>query len=506
MSSTYAVLIAIEKYQQPGISSVEYAAADAQAFRAVLLERFNVPAANISLWIGQDATQNRLLNDLPYTVRQLGPDDRFIFFYAGHGFFANGSNRLTTWDSHPGNLEGTTTCLEKALLDPLKKSQCRSSIVFIDACAASLKEHATFSRDILSDMTPAEFEALIRSSNYSAVFFSCSPLEKSYSSPVLGHGIWTYHLLMALRGEVEDAIQRDRSITGDSLKNYLSVAVPKYIREKTSMRGLQRPFAIVGSNGAFEVIRIPERDAPSTPLPYITFEFNGTAFRGIEIREFSGLEGFNRKLGHRVPESVNSSAAAWGKRLLNTEIVAELEKTKDNAKEILGLGRRDVNLSVDGEAGGSLDTDQFRFSISSDQNNDDPSTMVITRRVTLRVAVDKLPSDFDDIFEGKLNEMIIPVSFKGERYDDIADALERFAKANNARFAEISSEGVITVTFPNTGPTVVFDSSQDEVRFSGPGARGCLALVGLLKANTVSLLVGNTPLLLGAAPQSKPGK
>jgi hypothetical protein len=54
-----------------------------------------------------------------YDIKQGGPEDQFIFFYAGHGFYATGSNRLTTWDTHTLNITETTVCLEKALFSPL---------------------------------------------------------------------------------------------------------------------------------------------------------------------------------------------------------------------------------------------------------------------------------------------------------------------------------------------------------------------------------------------------
>jgi hypothetical protein len=104
-------LIAVEKYQQKGIPHVQFATEDAKALKQLLIDHLNVPEENISLWIDADATQNRLSNDLAYTIRQLRPEDRFIFFYAGHGFFSNGSNHLTMWDSHRNNFIGTTTCM-----------------------------------------------------------------------------------------------------------------------------------------------------------------------------------------------------------------------------------------------------------------------------------------------------------------------------------------------------------------------------------------------------------
>jgi len=120
---THAVLIGIETYQKQDICPVQYALADAAAVKEVLVQHFGVAPENISLWLDSDATRSAFENDLPYMIRGLSPGDRFIFFYAGHGFYANGTNRLTTWDTHPNNLVGTTVSLEEVLLKPLKERQ-----------------------------------------------------------------------------------------------------------------------------------------------------------------------------------------------------------------------------------------------------------------------------------------------------------------------------------------------------------------------------------------------
>jgi hypothetical protein len=99
MPNTYAVVVGIEQYQQSGMEGVDYAHADARDFVDVLVERMDVPKENVDLWLDQDATASRFENDLKYNVSRLGRDDRFYFFYAGHGFWATkGGNRLTVWE------------------------------------------------------------------------------------------------------------------------------------------------------------------------------------------------------------------------------------------------------------------------------------------------------------------------------------------------------------------------------------------------------------------------
>jgi hypothetical protein len=497
VGTTHAVLIGIEKYQQQAIPDVEFAEADVSAMRDVLVQNLGVPVGNITVWLNSDATQAVFKNDLPYMIRQLRPGDRLILFYAGHGFFSNGTNRLTAWDSHPTNFAETTVSLEPALLAPLKNQPTVSSLVFIDACAAELKAQAFPARDVISDMTAPEFESLIRSAHHSGVYFACSPNEKAYPSTMLKHGIWTYHLLRALQGEADGALDRDRWITGDSLRDYLAVAIPAFIRSETTIQGQQRPYAILSSSGPFGIHQIPLPDDPLQALPKVELKFVKARFGGVDTIAFRRLEGFNKKLGHFVPEYASEKASAFGKKLLDPEIVAELEEMKDLAKDVLNLGRRDVAVASDGEAGGSIDTDFFRYAVTTRQDPDDPADMRIVRSLILRKPLKELPGNFDDIFVARLDRLTIPVEFEGVDYEDIADSLEKFARENNGNFQEHSNSGVITLTFANRNLTVIFDSERKVLRFSVMGVSGPVRLSNILADSVARTLMGGTVTMLG---------
>ena len=127
---TRAVIVAIEKYQfsagRNKISRVDYARNDAIAFKNLLVEEFEVEEKNVIIRLDVDASKAWLENELPYEIRNLEDEDKFIFYYAGHGFFQDGTNRLTAWDSHPSNLQDTTVSLKKILLPEF----CMKSGVF----------------------------------------------------------------------------------------------------------------------------------------------------------------------------------------------------------------------------------------------------------------------------------------------------------------------------------------------------------------------------------------
>lgn len=257
--NTFAVIIAVENYQFD-IKTVDYAKNDALAFREWLIDNLKVPDENIKLWLDIDATKSALTEELRYEISRLNESDQFIFYYAGHGFFDGGHNKITTWDTHPNNLKETTASLNQILMEPLRKSKCNKSLIFIDACASRIDEQL-FSRDFIVDMNPSEFIEFVRSSNYRAMFLSCSRGEKSYGSSTLGHGIWTYFLLKALKGEEPAAIEKERFITSTSLQNYLSKAVPDFIKSKTDIRGVQKPWAEVSGSNTFIIYDILQADS-----------------------------------------------------------------------------------------------------------------------------------------------------------------------------------------------------------------------------------------------------
>lgn len=254
--STYAALIAVEQYEQSSIPGVQFAVADAEAMREMLIQQMQVPPQNIKLWTNQHVTRSTFEHDLKWELDTLGPEDQFIFFYAGHGFYADGKNHLSVWETRAVNVGATTVCLDEVLLSPLKNGKCRKSLVFIDACASTFVVPGA--RNVLQDMHKDEFEAFVQSTEYCGVFFSCSPAQNSYSSEKVKQGIWTYHLLQAFSGEDEAVFERDRRITGHSLQNYLALRVPEFIAKKTEIKDHQRPYAVLAANGAFEILHLPE--------------------------------------------------------------------------------------------------------------------------------------------------------------------------------------------------------------------------------------------------------
>ena len=213
-----AIIVAIENYRFEKISKVKYALNDAKAFKTMLIEDLKVNPDNIKLYDDKYASKTALENDLKYEIQNLRKDEKFIFYYVGHGFYNGNSNRLTAWDTSHSNILETTLSLREILIDPLNESECEKSLIFLDTCSTNIIDKFP-SREAISNLNQKELDILVKQSKYCATFFSCSPGEKSYSDDNLQQGIWTYHLIKAIKGEEKSILTNDKFIIDASLYN-----------------------------------------------------------------------------------------------------------------------------------------------------------------------------------------------------------------------------------------------------------------------------------------------
>jgi hypothetical protein len=495
MADAFAVVIGIQKYQQSGLKGVNYAHNDAQQIKQVFAERFAIPEENIKTWLDQDATVARLETELRSDIRRLSREDRFYFFYAGHGLWApKGGNRLTAWDSHLGNLQGTTISIEEVLLRPLRESRCQQSAIFIDACATEIHEEPD-SRDLLADMKPDEFREFVKNTRYSAAFFACSPEEKSYSSPKLEAGVWSYHLARALRGDEPEAIYNDKFITDTSLQNFLLKAVRKFTREQFVRKSaVQTPYATISQNGTFVLVELPEATA-SDESPLLIPDFSEAYFYGEETRSFKSFEEFTWKKKHTVPTERSASAAAWAQRLLSDDVARELQEVAVQARKILKVRSKDIDKRDD-NGSGSVATDVFRFEIEADQNHEDPAETVVRREVRLRVPHAELPKDFDDIFSGAIDTFFVPVPGTKGRYSDLLDAIEEWEEDAEVTSEGDATKGTIEVQL-NDGSRLLIDTKRETMMVKVAGTDGCLSIINGLSNTGLANIAGSPPKLIG---------
>jgi Caspase domain len=328
MENIHAFIIAIENYTAGGLSKVPHAEADAIAFKKVL-EQNGVPPENITILVNSDANADNVRYYLFNAIKNLTRSDRFIFFYAGHGTrreFDSRENYLTTHGCRDDYLFEPAIKI-KDIVKSIEDSNCKNSCLFIDACHSELSANASI-RTPLSKFSPDTLTEETGSSEYLVCFSACSKDQKSYSSTVLQHGIWSYYLIQALTGAVPQVLE-ERSVISSKLQDYLAESVVKHVKMEHGASNRQTPRMSGSMTDSFQVLVLP-------PLP------QSENVDPLSFHLFGSVEGNLRDLS-----KWNSHYQNWGNEgFLYSAAEAEMEEYKNSIFKQLRSGLKLKNSQI----------------------------------------------------------------------------------------------------------------------------------------------------------------
>jgi len=225
----WAVVIGIDQYRDPSISSLRYAAADAESVFRFLMTRGGVKPSNARLLLNQQATQRAIREVLGGFLRQKATkDDEVVIYYAGHGTTepdqsaeSGVAKYLVPWDADPTNLFASAIPMEE--IDRVfGRLAARKILMVQDTCfsggaggrtflAKGLAMRSTTLTDrFLQDLSQKEGRMILTASDVNQI---------SQEDPALGHGIFTHFLLEALGGAAD--LDGDGAITVREVHLYL---------------------------------------------------------------------------------------------------------------------------------------------------------------------------------------------------------------------------------------------------------------------------------------------
>lgn len=457
-----SVIVGIETYSPlngAGLSPVEHAVADARAFEACLATLYGDRLATPIRLLDGDATRSSISDELRYAISGLTEDDLFVFYYAGHGYHGADGNRITAADTHAYRLAGTTLSLRDMLIDPLRNSRCRRALGFIDACAVDLPRDG---RDVLANLDPAELSAFLNAADYSAVFLSCKPGEQSYSSAKLRHGIWTYHLVRALKGEAPEAAGGHSHVTDVSLKDYLSVAVPAFIRDQTTIKGQQTPQAAIRANRTFAIRSLDAVRAAEPTLDSLGLAVKSQILEGRSHHPLRKLPGW--KSHYRAPEFINATTRGFVQDLIEPLVSDELQTVYEATKSAFALSHRQITRALSG-ASASLHTDTFRLSIEGTLDPEDLTRCRIVRQLTLRQTDADTLAKLDQAFGERFGDLVGVLDEPAPPFDEVVDVVEALERANGGSHRDYPDEERAVYRAADGGELSI-DLAAGEIRVS----------------------------------------
>jgi len=223
----FILVIGINKYKNSRLN-LNYAVSDAQSVANLLKENEGslYQQVDITELYDKDATKENIISSLESISKKAGPSDTFYFYYAGHGsmvdnhFYFIPTENTRLYDGSTINEEGIS---DSDLQEKFKKIAALKQVVVIDACQSGGGVQTLATRGAGSEKAMAQ---LSRSSGVHVMASSGSD-QFATEFEELGHGLFTYTLIEALKGEADGA-PKDGSVSVYELKSYLDAKVPVY--------------------------------------------------------------------------------------------------------------------------------------------------------------------------------------------------------------------------------------------------------------------------------------
>jgi len=217
-SSILAVIIGLEEYKYT--ASVEFARHDAATFYRYAKKLFGIPERNIYYRVNEGATMGefaKIFDENGWLARRIVPNKtRVIVYYAGHGApnLKTGKAYIIPYDIDP-NYASIAVSLDDLYVQ-LSKLKAKSVSVFIDACFSGLSRSNEMLLDGVRALTikPSASKLL---NDRLLVLSASSDREYSSAYPEKNHGLFTYFLLKALKGDAK----QNGKLTAKQLFDYV---------------------------------------------------------------------------------------------------------------------------------------------------------------------------------------------------------------------------------------------------------------------------------------------
>lgn len=240
----YALIVGIATYKDTKIPKLNYTTHDAQAIFDLLVnpDIAGFKKENIKFFLDGEATLFNIKDAISNWLFKNAKEDSIVFiFFAGHGGVEedrlgiekdNLAKYLLPYDADFGNF--FASALSNSDFNRLLLSiKSKRLVVFMDSCySGGVSEKKARDVKIVEDPYEKMAEGEGR-----LVIAASQPDQRSFEDENLSHGIFTYHLIEALKGNAD--LDNDGYVTAMELYKYLSETVTKTARRLAG--GVQEP-------------------------------------------------------------------------------------------------------------------------------------------------------------------------------------------------------------------------------------------------------------------------
>jgi uncharacterized caspase-like protein len=210
--------------------SLNYALADATSFKEEVEKDAKSIITNIKTYFVTDNTADKtgITNALKQVQQNARPEDVFVFYYAGHGVIGKGKEFYLV-PTDVSDLKNVQTELEqkgiasKLLLQYAVDIASQKQLFILDACQSA----GAFEKLLSNDGNQQKSIAVVARSTGTHWMAASGAMQYANEFSSLGHGVFTYVLLQALKGEAAN----NKMITVNGLENFLQLQVPLLMKK-----------------------------------------------------------------------------------------------------------------------------------------------------------------------------------------------------------------------------------------------------------------------------------
>jgi uncharacterized caspase-like protein len=216
----WLVAIGVDNYQNDYMfDPLGFSVNGAHGLAKYFQDQWNLPDANVSILVNQNAKRKSILDSLEQFVNPLkvGENDMIIVFFSGHGKMVKDRIGVCAWDySSEKNLITDTD-----ITNILNRSPAKHKLCLIEACRSSNEMAENVDPEIVNKLNQQRRKI----SGGLAYITSTKAGSKSYgSSDELG--VFTKHLLEGLKKGFADE-NRDKAISVEEIFNYVQDKVSR---------------------------------------------------------------------------------------------------------------------------------------------------------------------------------------------------------------------------------------------------------------------------------------
>jgi len=189
---------------------------------------------------------------------------------------------------------------------------------------------------------------------------------------------------------------------------------------------------------------------------------------------------FSPKRKHFEPENHSRHAERFASDLTLEECREEIRRIYENSVILLKNKRSRMERGDQ-----SLDAAQFRFTINVTQDSNDPAFLLYERVLVIKIALNELPSYFDDLFPWKATEIVIPFDSRASQRE-ILEILEHWEERLGGKLEESANQELLKLNL-RSGFSMTVDLSRRELVFAKENFEGVVRLATAISGDLQSL-------------------